>query len=286
MISKKILTVLWVTAITIRFSTAQPQALTELWAAEREFAHASETTSTKEAFLSYLSDQGVIFRRGMVNGKQFWQSAPLADDKLTWEPQYADVSAEGDLGFTTGPFKQYQSRTDANPIAEGHYLSIWKKQQGTWKVVLDGGVGHPPADLSTWERKPDNTSKPQTKSLETIKLDIGKLESSFRNSFQEKQNAAIPNYASTDIRLYRPRQPPYRKNDLPQLIAETDKKFDYKAPVKIEVAQGGDMAYTIGEVAIEITSGTNTRQLNGNYVRIWKNENALGWRLIVDMILL
>jgi ketosteroid isomerase-like protein len=69
-------------------------------------------------------------------------------NKLTWSPQFSDVS--GDLAYTYGTwtFTSKDKDKDGNPIKQtGKYTTIWKKQSdGSWKVVLDMG----------------NTSKPKS----------------------------------------------------------------------------------------------------------------------------
>ena len=60
---------------------------------------------------------------------------------LQWAPDQAVVSAAGDLGWTSGRY-QSTSQSPAGPVlAEGHYLTIWRRQaNGALKVDLDSGV--------------------------------------------------------------------------------------------------------------------------------------------------
>ena len=62
-------------------------------------------------------------------------------NKLEWTPEFADMSASGDLGYTYGTYVFTSKDKDGKPITDhGKYTSIWKKQKdGTWKVVLDMG---------------------------------------------------------------------------------------------------------------------------------------------------
>lgn len=260
--------------------------------AEKSFAKASAEKGTKAAFLEYLHADAVLFRRGIVNGRKFWKDAPDATDKLTWEPQYADISAGGDFGFTTGPFKQFQHRSDANPAGGGHYLSVWQKQYDSWSVLFDGGIGHPPADLTGWETQSTistlspneqlaSSSKPTVMAAREI---VTKREHALREAFKLKGAAAFTEYLSTEARLYRPRKAPYRKANISELLAETDKAFTYEAPADIRVAPYGDMAFSYGNVTIAITSDGGIRQLQGNYLRIWKREYGSEWKIVADMV--
>ncbi len=67
-------------------------------------------------------------------------------NKLEWTPEFADMSASGDLGYTYGTFVFRSKDKNGNPVSEhGKYTSIWKKQKdGTWKVVLDMGNSSTP----------------------------------------------------------------------------------------------------------------------------------------------
>src|SRR5213593_210514 len=64
----------------------------EIVEAERAFARAAATKNTRDAFLEFLADDGIIFQPGPVNGKQFWQARTPRKGLLSWEPIFADVS--------------------------------------------------------------------------------------------------------------------------------------------------------------------------------------------------
>ena len=55
--------------------------------------------------------------------------------KLLWQPQFAEVSQAGDMGWTCGT---WQSFINGEQAASGKYVNIWKKQSdGSWKVRVD-----------------------------------------------------------------------------------------------------------------------------------------------------
>src|SRR3954468_14494145 len=128
------------------FASAQRQtqraqnrrALVEM---EHAFARAAATKGTRDAFIEFLADDGIIFQPGPVNGKKFWTERQPRKGLLSWEPVFADVSRAGDLGYTTGPWEFRPNGPDDQPAAFGQYFTIWKKQSGgDWKAVLDRGV--------------------------------------------------------------------------------------------------------------------------------------------------
>src|SRR5262245_42127170 len=108
--------------------------------AERAFARMSVEKGTRDAFLANLSDESIIFRPNAVRGKAWFEGRPPAVGLLTWEPEFADIAASGDLGYTTGP---YESKPPGQASSFGHYVTLWKKQKdGRWKIAVDYGISH------------------------------------------------------------------------------------------------------------------------------------------------
>ena len=117
--------------------------LDKLVATERAFARAAAEKSTKEAFLEYLADDSIVFEPGPVNGKDVWSKRPPSVGLLSWEPVWADISADGSIGYTTGPWDFRPKGKDGEPVAFGEYVTIWKKQKdGNFKAILDIGISH------------------------------------------------------------------------------------------------------------------------------------------------
>lgn len=88
------------------------------------------------------------------------QPAPATRPPVTldWAPAWGDVSAAGDLGYTTGPFVFTDQGPAKRQPQRGYYFSIWRKQaDGTWKVALDAGVpaeGAPDVRSATFQPAP------------------------------------------------------------------------------------------------------------------------------------
>ena len=58
---------------------------------------------------------------------------------LGWTPDTGGVSADGTLGWTEGHF----TRTGPDVSATGHYVTVWVKENGVWKVRADLGNTDP-----------------------------------------------------------------------------------------------------------------------------------------------
>ena len=113
-----------------------------LVAAERAFAADASARGTRAAFLSALADDGLVYAPGPTSGKRSWEARKDEGDRLEWAPEWAEVSAGGDLGYTSGPWRFTPAGAE-KPVAAGHYLSVWRKgADGRWTLVIDHGIGH------------------------------------------------------------------------------------------------------------------------------------------------
>jgi ketosteroid isomerase-like protein len=114
------------------------QERTALLTVDREW---SQTTKDPEKFVTYFADGATVYAPGMpmVTGgealkKMFTEMNKAPGFELTWTPTKAEVSAGGDIGYTTG---SYQSQMGGVP-EKGKYVTVWRKQaDGTWKVTED-----------------------------------------------------------------------------------------------------------------------------------------------------
>ena len=127
--------------------SASPKATADtLKQLEGEFMKAAAERGS-QGYMSYYSEDAVELPNGApaIPGKaSIAKGMGFLDDKnnrLTWTPVGADISASGDLGYTYGTYEFRSKDKEGKPIVEyGKYTSIWKLQKdGTWKVVLDMG---------------------------------------------------------------------------------------------------------------------------------------------------
>ena len=111
--------------------------LQEMVKTEQAFSKMAEEQNTRDAFLAFIADDGLLFRPGAVNGKKWMLEHPVppSDKKelLAWQPSFAGMAASGDMGFTTGPWEFKNDIKDEKPAAYGHFITVWKKQpDGSW----------------------------------------------------------------------------------------------------------------------------------------------------------
>ncbi len=95
---------------------------------------------------SYYADNAVLYppNEPAVVGREaavkIW-TAMLADPTFTlsWKTLHAEVSASGDLGYTTGSYEDSYKGPDGKLVTEkGKYVCVWKKgKDGVWKAIHD-----------------------------------------------------------------------------------------------------------------------------------------------------
>lgn len=67
--------------------------------------------------------------------------------RLTWDPDHAEVSDDGTMGWTTGRYTSalIDSNGVETPRGKGRYVSIWRREAGgPWRLVCDLGNPDPP----------------------------------------------------------------------------------------------------------------------------------------------
>lgn len=118
---------------------------------ETQFMNAAASKGSA-GYMSYYAADAVELPNGVdaIKGKDnIAGTMGFLDqgNKLTWKPDFADMAASGDLGYTYGTYvlTSKDKDKDGKPIVEqGKYLTIWKKQpDGSWKVAVDMGNGSP-----------------------------------------------------------------------------------------------------------------------------------------------
>lgn len=112
---------------------------------DREFSKASAVQGAREAFLVYAAKDVRLYRDDHFPfvGKMAAADAlaPLTAE-WTWKPTFADVSSSGDLGYSYGI---YELKDKNGAVSEtGNYARVWKKVNGTWKLVIDVANPLPP----------------------------------------------------------------------------------------------------------------------------------------------
>jgi ketosteroid isomerase-like protein len=269
---------------------AQKSPLNEMVDTEYAFAKAAKDTTIRESFVTYIADDGLLFRPGAVNGKKWMSEHPVPpSDKrplLAWQPSFAGMAKAGDMGFTTGPWEYKEDMNDTKVVGYGHFVTVWKKQaNGTWRFVVDLGISHPGSGgpLNNW--RPEIENKTGAITLVDAAKETQSLMERDRSYADAvvKQNLAetFQAFASPGARLYLPEQLPYVGREASvAALAGIKSTTTYKL-ISGDVSKSGDLGYTHGTFERN-NADDPTKSVHGSYVRIWQ-KNGSTWQVVIDV---
>jgi hypothetical protein len=271
-----------ISLISVAQEPDSSSALFNLREAERNFARASASFGRKEAFQEYLAKGSIIFTdKWITNGKEFWQNRKAAPSILKWEPEFMDISESLDFGISTGPWEAQEYRPYTRPLANGYFLSVWEKQQGVWKVILDAGIVTPPdlTHVHTFSSPSVSDRKINSINIATGKKAAEELvqqEVKFLDSWKSNNVSEYMSFLSPDARMMLNGHLPVTDNDsVKSWISKRDRAVLW-ASEGSGIARSGDLGFTYGYLQ-------KSGQAAGNYVRIWKKFSE-GWKIIIEMM--
>lgn len=120
-----------------------PSALKEsLLAADRELGQATGK-GTSAGYQARFTDDAFLLRNGAhpYQGREALRSGLDKEPAtMTSQPTDGGVSEAGDLGYTYGSAEWKKG----DETAKGHYMRIWEKHDGAWKLRFDALAESPP----------------------------------------------------------------------------------------------------------------------------------------------
>jgi ketosteroid isomerase-like protein len=269
-------------------------ALQSMVDTERTFSRASEEQGTRESFLAFIADDGILFRPSAVYGKKWMLEHPVAPSPkrslLIWQPIFAEISAAGDMGFTTGPWEFKQDINDQKPVGFGQFATVWKKQtDGTWKFVVDLGISNtqPTTPAAPWQapenRKPGGSENPGEAGLGAYREALTKRDLEFsKASASQGTLKAFLAYSASDVRLLRNDSFPFLGQDAAGRALATSKDVWTWQPTFADVSRSGDLGYSYGTYELRSTDAARALTGKGNYLRFWRRQNGV-WKVLLDL---
>jgi hypothetical protein len=116
----------------------------ELLEADRALSKQLLESGAAEAFGAAFEERGIQFGPTgdpVIGPAQVRASAPAG--VLSREPRRAEVSEDGNWGWTWGDWQLHERGAGGRRLAQGRYLNVWRKQDGEWKVRADLGAAAP-----------------------------------------------------------------------------------------------------------------------------------------------
>lgn len=261
--------------LSVQIISAQSD-LEKLIATERAFAQAAADKGTKAAFLEFMSKDAIVYVPDRTSAMPYWNGRPESKSLLSWAPNYADISSNGALGYTTGNWEFRAKGKDDQPSAFGNFVTIWLRQpSGDYRFVVDLGIGHAAqAKYST------DVAPPTVKA--TLNKDRISAADSANKFFEVARTQGIKRaysqYVADDVRVFREeRLPEFGKK---ALLTEAGKKMTNISMAKrMMFFEADDLAYVTNTYTIPAGDGAAEY---GNFMQVWKFRDGR-WQIVLDI---
>ncbi|RNL54716.1 nuclear transport factor 2 family protein [Pedobacter jejuensis] len=277
---KKILSTTFAIALSFSAFAQRSDGTTKsLVNAEKEFAKTIAKKGDKDAYIEFSSANTLVFRPNPVNAKTFYAGQSKGTNEVSWEPNYAKVSRSGDLGFTTGPYE-----LNGTEKKYGQYLSIWKAENGTWKLAIDLNTDSNKPLASTTKRyeEPKDRYIPKflnEKDQKAAKDVILTTEKTLNTFLKTHGIGAFGGFLTDNARLLFPGNEAIDgKGKILTFLNGMVDKINLKT-TGVDKALGSDLAYTYGVATIDYKADLRE---SFNYVFVYEKAADASWNLIVQ----
>ena len=272
---------------TMPQDTIHSPAMAGLVSAERAFASMSVNRGIRESFMAFFGEDGISFQPGPVRYKENAQKRPPPQNPkaytLNWWPVTGDISEAGDLGYTTGPYSLVNTIDSKRPMGYGFYFTVWKKEEGQWKVALDIGISMEQGfkgDTTFRQASPSGFTKATAVNGDRVELksaeqDLDAL-SGTRGSL-----AAYGRFLASGGRLHREgSEPIVGEVSLERYLTGLEDQFTRWKVLFTAVAASDDLGYAYGSYE---TSKNSQPVERGYYARVWRRDSEGRWRIVADI---
>jgi ketosteroid isomerase-like protein len=260
-----------------------PPALVPIVEAERAFARRCGEVGIRQSFMEFFAEDGISFAPDPGSLQERFRARPAPREPppilLEWGPEMAEVSADGTMGWSTGP-SLLSDKTGQRPPRPGYYFSVWKKQpDGQLKVAIDVGTDTPSATpIPTVARAAGAAARAAPKDLPGSAAAVKRRDAELCKALGRGAARAYAAALTPDARLH-------VDGALPAVgKAAWRPLLDRLDGVMACAPQGGDatagFGYTYGSWERRASAGGDVVE-KGFYVRTWRHDR--GWRVSADV---
>ena len=242
--------------------------------AERSFAAHAVSHGMKPAFLQFADSNGIMFDKGKpVNAIQIWNARENRPGILNWYPDYVEIAASHDFGYTTGPWTFQPNSVSDSVVARGRFITVWHvAPNGEWKFLVDLGVSNIPASRVSILQKVEITDP--TSQAGTL-ADLKETENNFIMSTKQSVKDAYTRFMSNQVILNRNNVAPARSaSEIQNLLDNSTQPIQFNV-AGAGIASSGDLGYVYGT--------TSLNDKTENYLHIWRKEKD-GWKLALEVL--
>jgi ketosteroid isomerase-like protein len=260
---------------------------------EYDFAAAVAQKGLRDGFLMYLDKQAMTLSPKPVNDYDANEKAKPSkpsNDKLTWYPSWALVSASGDFGVDTGPWTYESVGKDGKPEQDhGDWLTVWtRNKDGQWKALFDSGIDHAAPSAPVKGLAPDATvaqlkvqggSTPASAELQDQLL---RAEEVFSNNVVNKGlRIAYQEMGTEDLRLMQEDHDPVLGKPAVMKAVSSQPTSLIWAASGGSVAHSGDLGYVYG-MTYTVADEYKRQKPLGGFMHVWQRTDD-GWKLLIAL---
>ncbi len=280
---KKIFYTLLITTFSISaFGQKSDGSTKSLLSTEKAFVDDAVKNGTNAAFLKYTAGDALVFRPNPINAKKFYATATDMKN-LTWTPTFARVSRSGDLGFTSGNYV-----VDGAQKSYGHFLSVWRVNDGVWQLILDIGAetNKPLKKQAPSFVEPKDHYMPKfakEKELKASREVINTTEKTLNATLKSYGPSAFSGFLNKDAQLMFPgTELIVGKESIQAFNNRMIDKINLKT-TSFDKALGADLAYTYGVATIDYK--TDLRE-TFHYLFVWERQADGNWNIMSQIFTL
>lgn len=246
-----------------------------LLAADRSLSDKTAASGLMQGFAPALTDDAAYLYPGapLLRGSSQIRSFLASTDSIlrpTWSPAFADVSADGRLGYTYG-WTQLQG-------ARGKYLACWHKAGGGWRLAAFAMTPPVAVPDSVVPKPPSAPLSAQVRG----RADAGEV----RRADSAFAAMSVANGAKTAFLAYAAENAisfggGVQMNEGREAIGAAFDGFPAGAvlewwPITAQVAPSGDLGCTAGEARIA------SLKHYSKYLTIWRRQPDGSWKFVAD----
>lgn len=250
--------------------------------AEESFNKLTARKGIKDAFLAVADPEGIVFKPDAKNMVEFYSSIDKQPGLLSWKPDFARISANGDLAFTAGPYVYQNNKKDEDKVY-GDYVSVWHSDgEGNLKLLLDLGIQHPESEgeMVTDFKEPDAAKhKAASKDPFNGKTVILNTDKIFNHALTISTLGTYKEFLSAEGRYYFPGFEPITGVDKTLKFLDNEAISITAETVNAGRSSSDDLAYSYGTARIKKGNIVS----NYNYVRIWEMDASHKWNVLLEV---
>lgn len=276
----------------------QAQYWLDLAATDQTYADRSNEIGRTRAFREFLGEGSIVFREnGPVDALEEYRIADFARDELTWESHYIDVSRDGDLGLTAGPYTMVDESGEELDLF-GYLVGIWKKADDRWELMADMAAPIPGYLSLAVEPNSEDTLPVLSETAHPV---VAMSEENTMQSLIDADNLfglsinfrggqrALLRYGLENSRVYLPNMGPAVGAEVASAVygAYLDDQLRTTNPISLTYMGGflsssKEMGYTYG--TMEADTDELGPGFRASYLRLWRLNEINEWRIAVEAL--